>query len=196
MSMKETTLRNELYNHLEKVLGIPVDMAKARHSQDRKKAGFDLYRFENVPFEGALTFCSAGMSENPLKQADGSLVRNEILFTTYPPFLNDELYNLLFAAGNMFLEEQRAVTLGQLMMLEEPIVKGSAMEALFFYSPVYFPDEMYLYDMTDPPVVFAWAIPVTQKEAEFIEENGHEAFSDLLNDEDPDLADLLRESVV
>lgn len=194
--MAESALRNKLRSHLEEIFGIPSDLARARQFLNGKKAAFDIYRFEDVPYEGAITLCSIGMSEAELQQPDDSLIRNEILFATYPEFLNDDLYNLLFQAGTMFVEEQRAITLGHLMELEEPVAEGSLMEALLFYSPVYFPEEIYKYAEVSPPVVYAWAIPVTRKEMIFIEENGHEAFSELLEATDPDLLDLHRESVV
>jgi len=194
--MKNTDIRTQLRKYIDSFCGIPADQARATHSVSGIKAGFDIFRYDDVPFEGASTLCTVGISDVQLHHSDRSMIRNELLFTLHTEYLSDELYNLMFAVGTMLLEEKEGVVPGQLMELEEPIIDGSSMEALFFYSPIYFPEEMYIYKKTDPPVAFVWAIPVTRQEMMYIEDKGHESFSDLLEDADPDMTDLFRSSVV
>jgi len=65
----------------------------------------------------------------------------------------------------------------------------SAIEGFFAYAPVYLPDE---FQVIQDEIVVVYMIPITDSEGKFVRDVGHEAFVDLLVEQDPPLWDWSR----
>lgn len=178
--------------YLEKHLGTALTSSVARQLSRQVQ----IKRYSDQPFEGADTLASAGFSGKVFIQEDGSSARYELLFCTYSPLLHDSVYQHLFTLIEYLMQRAEGISLGELIELESPLLQGSVLNHLFLYSPVYFGEALYQCTDTIPPTLFAWCIPVSEAEASFITEHGEDAFNDLLEQEDPDLCNLLRESLL
>lgn len=99
---------------------------------------------------------------------------------------------LEYVAGRLISSGQ-AVLRGDVLRLPMPLTPGGSMTALYAAIPVYF-DEAFasvvLENGSDAAIV--WLVPIGNREAEFVEEEGWEAFEQELVRQDPDLLDLSR----
>ena len=93
------------------------------------------------------------------------------------------------------LRENRALTPGDVVGPRGQLRSGAAVSALYVSLPVYLPDSFHVCRSTADPVVFAWLIPITNGESEFIRAQGARAFEALLESSDPDLLDFQRAGV-
>jgi hypothetical protein len=77
------------------------------------------------------------------------------------------------------------------------LFSGTTLEALYVSIPVYFPDA-FATARTEKlgEVIFAWLIPITRSESDYVFSNGWHRFEEKLVLEDPDLLDVFRLSVV
>ena len=181
--------------HLRKQLG------ESRSSSSSSSPGgaplpFGVVEIPNQPMQGALTYATAGLSSTTLKQPDGSLIRQELLLCTHGQQASDKLIQLLFFVGDRLRQEGEALTAGEVLDLNEPVVPGSTLTALFFWSPLYFPEPAWRLETVEPPpILFAWAIPISHEEQLLVAREGPERLDELLAQQDPDLLDLTRRSV-
>lgn len=71
------------------------------------------------------------------------------------------------------------------------------MEAIYATSPFYFPSAFEVFEPAGlGPVNITWLIPVLREEGKFIQEQGWEAFEELIATKEPDLVDMERPSLV
>lgn len=181
--------------YIEEQLG-PIAVSITAADGQQRPAAFSIETIFDQPCDGARTCVTVGLSDVPLRRAGGGLDRLEILFCAYDEFINDEILEWLFSIGERLLESQESAHLGMVWPLERSIVKQSALDCGCFYQPVYFPETMHGIDAMDPPLIFSWLIPITSKEAAFIDTSGIKKFDALFAKHDPDLLDLRRKSLV
>jgi hypothetical protein len=87
----------------------------------------------------------------------------------------------------------RAYLRGEVIGPRGPLFKDSTVTALYVAIPVYFPDEFSGVDDPDlGTVIFAWLVPITDQEAEFVNRLGWKEFEAKLVKVDPDLLDFRR----
>lgn len=190
-----TSITENIKHHLEEQLGDIHQISSGKDKYDNI-APFEIATILHQPCESAITFTTVGLSNSLLRQPDGTLIRHELVFCTYDNFLGDDIFQLLFSIGSKIDHEKKSVYLGMLIDLGPPIIENSLLEYIFFYTPLYFPETFNTIDSIDPKVIFAWMIPVSRSEAEYITAEGYEKFDDLLTKHDPDLMNLYRESLL
>jgi len=191
-------MKEEILCHLEAILGEPVSLTTGKDGQG-EDLPFAIAEFADQPVEGAVSFVTVGLSDFLLKQENGPEnsqdARHELVFCTYREMAHDDILSLMWLIANDVKDRREAITLGEVQDLAEPVVPGSPLSAIFYYDPIYFPEPLAILETVQPPVVFAWMIPITAGEMRFIADNGPEAFNRLLADQDPDLMDLKREGL-
>ncbi|MDQ0201954.1 hypothetical protein J2S10_005165 [Neobacillus ginsengisoli] len=97
----------------------------------------------------------------------------------------------------MALDSRNAFVRGDVIGPYGPIFDDSNLEALYVTIPGYFPDSFDAFKVDDKKtIIMAWLIPITSKEAEFIRQTGWEEFENKLEELNPDLIDLKRESII
>jgi hypothetical protein len=181
--------------YVEKILGVPFDILRASDHLTGDSFPVHIHCFADQPCEGATTCCTIGLSEKLFSQDDGTSIRFELLFTAYVDSLKNELNSHFFSVVKWLMQKQEMLLSGEILDMEEPLAPGSEVTGFWFYAPIYFPDELNVFDETEPNVIFVWAIPVSAAEMSYLEQNGPDAFSELLEKQDPDLIDIYRPSV-
>lgn len=174
-------MKDFILEHIKKTLGIPASLSSGKDEKNRSLP-FHIGTIPNCPSEGATTLVTVGLSEKILKQEDGTGMRHELLLCTYDDFGKDvfsELMKVLGFIANGILESGEAIGDGDLIDLGAPILPDSRLSAIYLCDPIYFPEEFCSIENIDPPVTFAWAVPVTREEMLFAEEGGPEAMNDL-----------------
>lgn len=187
---------SDLVHHLEAHLGA-ISGGWSQDSQGQKLP-FQVVLFESGPIPGTRTLTTLGLSDARLSIGEaGKRVRQELVM-----LVRDDLgyRNLPFVLQQVALEalaKDRGYLRGEVIGPRGELIQGSALEALYVAVPVYFPDEFHVFrPAVGEPIVFAWLVPVTAQEAQFIRERGWAEFEDELEKQDPDLLDFLRVSMM
>lgn len=181
---------NGLVDHLERHLGLMA----GGWSAEQLDVGhhIQIARFESAPSSGATTLCTLGMSGHELRTPSGRVLRLEVLFAWY---VRDEIQNvpaLLSQLAAEILDRHEPYLRGEVVGPRGQMFKDTHMTAIYFASPVIFPDGLASWD----GVGFSWAVPITTTEAAFIRTVGWDRFEELAEERDVDFLDLTRPAVV
>lgn len=181
--------------YLEKNLGTPSNISTAKDHATGEAFPVLIHRFDNEPCDGAITCCTVGLSDKIFALGERK-IRHELIFAAYGDVFENDLYPMFFDIIKWVMQRNQPIRLGEIIDSGEALIPGSVMQGFWLYSPVYFPEAMMHCTEVDPPAVFVWLIPLGKKEIGFIEVNGHKAFSQLLEQLDPDLLDWKRQEII
>jgi hypothetical protein len=162
-----------------------------------KKVTVCLFRDGRIP--GVDSFATVGLSDFPLKgRKDGRDFYLEIMACAYPryngygpiPGVLEHVAGNLVAGGSAILR-------GDVVPLGPPIAEGGELAFLYAANPVYFDDSFSSVLREDGRrVAVVWLIPIGDREADYVQRLGWQAFEEELARVDPDLLDLMRPQVV
>ncbi|MFG2900366.1 suppressor of fused domain protein [Streptomyces zaomyceticus] len=144
---------------------------------------------------GVHSFATIGLHRTPLASRTGRHLHLELLGCNRP-VPGDEagpFPGVLEYVSGLLISRGRAVLRGDVLRLPMPLTPGGSMTALYAALPVCFDEEfasVVLENGSDVAVV--WLVPIGDREAEFVEREGWEAFENELVRHDPDLLDLDR----
>ncbi|MFP5114839.1 suppressor of fused domain protein [Bacillaceae bacterium C204] len=155
-------------------------------------------KYSKGPYSGTKTFSTLGLNKVSLTSyVSGKQIWQELIFVSYSNIGNLNIPALLAQVSQMALDSRKAFLRGDVIGPNGPIFDDSNLEALYVTIPGYFPDSFDAFKVDDKKtIIMAWLIPITSKEAEFIRQNGWEEFEDKLEELDPDLIDIKRESII
>lgn len=194
MSESETAGVPGLVAHFERFLGPVRSGWMAAPTGERMP--FQVVRWSRGSDVGSMTYSSLGMSRHRLQGRGGDAVRQEFVLLTTPSLPVEYVLSVLNDAGRAALDVGRGLRQGDVLGPVPPPVPGSSMAALYVALPVYFPDEFAVHRPRDgAEVEVLWLVPVSQRESDFVEAYGWEAFEELLATQDPDLVDVYRPEI-
>lgn len=147
-------------------------------------AAVALARYAVSLAEGWSVVGTIGLSQFPLTQADGSALRQELLTCWPQASISDALLAQLYTAAQILLASGEALGHGVLLpLLPGTLLPSGGLEtfcAWYVSVPLFLPEAAVLLRETEPPLVFAWLVPVYEDEANFIAEHGAEWFEEIL----------------
>jgi hypothetical protein len=155
---------------------------------------FHVLQFRDQPVRGATTYASIGLSDVPLMQPAGQ-VREEFLFAAWSKH------------GDLGIPEGLACLAGERVLARRPFLDGEAIgpvgwlgrgvrvNSLLALSPRYFPAALSDPLPLDPPGNFVWLVPITEREAQVVNERSSGMLEEAFEKHDPDLLNLNRRSV-
>lgn len=152
--------------------------------------------FVDQPFKGVVTYVTLGMSNSVLKMPRNRSVRMELVFAADKSCPGDEIASFLRSFAHSIIARGEAILRGQVIGPSSPIIPEYSLNSVYVSTPNVYPKGFATYTGTEPPVVFAWLIPVYESEARYITINGWSKFEDILEEKDPDLWSLERQPVV
>jgi hypothetical protein len=182
-----------LIEHIESFLG-PI-AAGWNETRGGDQLPFQVAVFGDRPMRGASTYVTLGMSEEPLDQGDGTLIRQELLFCCYDRFRFWDPQNVLAGIGGTVSSTKHAIHRGHVMRGDGLLFDGGRTAALYCGVPVYFPRAFHTFGGSSPVTVFAWLIPILSEEAALVEQRGWSYFEKQLAVKNPDLLDLTRDAL-
>lgn len=186
-------LMDEVERHYSQFLGTP----NAKHSISlvgNPEGHLDVLEHRDVPCEGAVTLATLGLSNVPLH-----MFRQEFLFACYDQFVSDDLIRLLAVVAQMVSKSNHPLLHGNVLPPAGPLLEYTEMEALYVGTLLYFNTAEESFDVlkvNSLNVLISWLIPIHLSEADWIEEHGWKAFESLLVEQDPDVMDLTRTTIV
>jgi hypothetical protein len=154
---------------------------------------FDVVRFDRAPLRGATTFATEGLSHRQLRQADGSLIRHELLVSVRDD-QRDSVDVLLAIVGQEVIDSGEALRRGDVIGPRGALVPGYKAEAFYCARPAYFPPEFEEIHGV-PPTALVWLVPILHDEHQFLIEKGWPALEAAFEESDPDLMDLNRPGI-
>ncbi|QUJ67387.1 suppressor of fused domain protein [Photobacterium sp. GJ3] len=179
-----------LIKHMEKHLGLIIQGWKDNNSN------YKVLLFNDTPVENVSTYVSLGLSEHSYCIGYENKVKQELLFSCNSSVDPEIISSLLMSLCESVSESKKAVLRGEVVLLPEEITQRLGFQAIYFTMPAYFDEGFYEYKGSKPSTVLVWAVPVFFEEYEYIINNGWEKFEDMLEELDPDLCSIKRESLI
>jgi hypothetical protein len=169
------------------------------HDRAGDALSYSVARFDDAPVAGASSFLSLGLSKAPLRLGDGARsLRQELLLASsngrdMTAFLVDALQHVATAA----LQAGCAYSARSVVRLPWSPPGASSIAGFYVAAPVCYPDALHLFEEAGrDPILIAWLVPITRAEGVLVLDSGWEALENRLVDEDPDLLDWCRASIV
>jgi hypothetical protein len=181
-----------LIDHLENHFG---EICRGWKDTDAKNH-IRVVSFQNQPFEDIVTYATIGLSNVVLAMPSGKGIRQELIFTAYRSFQGAQIASFLSTLGESISQSRKALARGDVIGPSAPIILGSPLNSIFSAIPMIFQESLAVFHEDVPPTVFVWVIPVHEEEANYIRGAGWEAFEDRLEQNNPELWDLHRTSVI
>lgn len=158
---------------------------------------FQVALFERSPLPGVRVLCTLGLSNLPLRIGQGGRrLRQELVAMFRETDGPGSLPGVLQQLGTEALGIDTAYAPGDVIGPRGELRAGATVSAIYTALPVYLPDSFHVCRSTPEPVVFAWMVPITDAEADFVRARGRDAFEGALESVDPDLLNTSRESIV
>jgi hypothetical protein len=184
--------RDDLVQHLESYLGeIAGGWAKDAANE---RMPFQIVRFEESPEHGLTTYSTLGLSRHVLDLPTKS-VRQELVMTVDRVFATPSVVSVLTAVGELVLDRHRGLLRGEVLPPRGALVPSARLDALYAAAPVMLPNEFATLLGSNPPTVFVWLVPISNREADLVATHGWGWFEDQLVEQQPDLYDLDRRDI-
>jgi hypothetical protein len=104
--------------------------------------------------------------------------------------------SFLSTFANSIVSSGRGLLRGDVIGPSGPIILGSLLNSVYSAIPMIFPERFFVFEGTVPETIFPWVIPIHEDEANYIRANGWIKFEELLEQENPELWDLSRKSII
>jgi hypothetical protein len=177
-----------LVEHLEAHLG---DIAgEWTADPDGNDLPFRIVHYAGAGPQATEVFSTLGLSDYELGELGA---RVELLMIAPARLTAGTVPPILLHAGSLPLDAGEAPDLGDIYTAVDELAEVSPMDALYVGRPLYQPAGFNPFDNGGQRVVFWWLIPVYDVEAEFVEDEGWEAFEQLMWELDVDPADFTRD---
>jgi hypothetical protein len=147
------------------------------------------------PVPGFTTITTLGLSGHHLAQPSGKGVHQELLMHLPIADQPRNAAGLLFQVAAELITRDRGLLRGEVIGPRGPLFGSGPMTALYATAPGYLPPGFDTCDTGTATVVMTCLVPITDAEAGYVRTHGWPAFEKALAAEDPDLADLSRNSV-
>jgi hypothetical protein len=183
---------SEVVHHLEKFLGETIG------GWNPPEWNFYVLEFPHAPFPNCTALATAGLSELALpSRVTSKEIRHELVVVFDKSHGPAHLPSVLHQVGMEAVERNHAYLRGDVIGPRDTLVDGTQMTGFYVTLPTFAPDEFASFEAADGSHrIFAWLIPITTREAEFVREKGWNAFEDVLERASTDLFALRRGSVV
>ena len=158
----------------------------------------DVAIIEDFPEEGIRTFSTIGMSDVAFTDEEGKAYEFRMEIVASDDLDNEVIPDILFEVYAHAKENSDWIcTPGSVLEnVIEPWRPDSDMKHAYFTSSFFVQElnEVRVFDNTK--VIWVMLIPISDKELEYLDENGNDAFETMLEDAEANILDIDRESVL
>lgn len=160
--------------------------------------GVQVVQYEGEIYEGSSVYSTLGLSKYCLEGKEGGeVIRHEVFFISRDDYGTKNIPTILQQISNVALWEGKSYLRGDYIKMKGEVFEGTGKVAMYVSNPVYFEESFSVYDNgKDIPIVSVWVFPIFEDEVKMLSEKGWNYFEDKLEEVDPDLIDLYRESIV
>ncbi len=183
---------NDLVQHLESYLGEIT--GGWSEDGDGERLPFQIVRFDGRPEPGLTTFSTLGLSRHVVDLPTRS-VRQEVVMTVDRDFATPSITSVLATVGELVLQRHHGLLRGEVLPARDALAPTARLDALYAAAPAMLPDEFATFFGSEPPTVFVWLMPISNREADLIATHGWDWFEDRLVEQQPNLYDLARADI-
>ncbi len=181
-------------DHLERAYpdNVHDDFHSARPAVEERLPGFRVRRiapaFSGDPWVYATNGASAAAGEGE----DGAE------YVVLAPAADPVLVEMLAALATVNADPDRRLGVGSIVALGRPWTQSSAAQNLLVLPPYVFGPGFEVYEPPgqDRRIVVLWLVPITSAEARFVRRQGAQAFEELMQRTEVNIADPRRASIV
>ncbi len=166
---------------------------------DDKENQLDILSLVDPIDEKVGIFCTIGLSDYPnyieLNDGQKKNVPVELIMTGYRKY--DKVANILSTCGFYLMKDKYQCLPGTVFMrMISFYYPDSPMKHVYFTEPYPWQDKLEQFHLDSKQIAFLLCIPISEEELQFKLNNGEEALKKLLQDNEIDIYDLNRKSVV
>ncbi len=186
--MAPSTYQIELFKKLSPILGI--DCKVTNYGDENNERNIRILSCPD-PVDGKVKFYSTlGMSEQNITDLDF-----EIMLTGFAIY--EKIPNILSTSAFFVLKDGWKCEIGRVFeTLVEMYYPNLDMKHLYFSSPYLWEDKLENFAIDSGKIDFFLGIPISDKELEYKNENGHIALEDLFEKQEINIFDLNRKSLI
>lgn len=166
---------------------------------DNKENQLDILSLVDPIDEKVGIFSTIGLSDYPnhieLNDGQKKNVPVELIMTGYKD--HDKVANILSTCGFYIMKDKYQCLPGSVFMrMISFYYPDSPMKHIYFTEPYLWQDKLEQFHLDSKQIAFLLCIPISEAELQFKLKSGEEALEQLLQDNEIDIYDLNRESVV
>lgn len=158
--------------------------------------GIQVCLFRDQPTQGVVTLATLGLSDKVLSMNERRTVRQELLIAIHSDKEPEEFARLLLHVAERLHRDGRTLLRGDIISFESTVTADCSANALYASIPVVFPDGLATLKDTAPQTVVVWLFPLLPPEVTLIRATNWSEFEDRLEDAEPDLFNVCRDSIV
>lgn len=151
--------------------------------------------FLNQPFEKINTHLTLGLNKHILDINKVKQGRIELLISLNKDYSNHQISEALLDVSDSILKNHIAPLRGSIIENKSDFFKQYKIDGFYVTHPVFFEEEFWIFEESDPSTIFIWLIPLFSEEINFIKSNGWNKFEDLLETADCDFWNLERDLI-
>ena len=186
-----------LVDHLEGTLG--AVSGGWQDDPDGTPMPFQVVEYEPGVIDDAVAYSTLGLSDYVLRStANDDRYRIELMMIVPEKLRGGPIPGLLLEVGRLVVDRREVPSIGTVIRNIPTLGEISSMDALYVGRPLYFTPEFAGFQATDGVGVSVdWLLPVSNAEADFIDDRGWRAFEELMYErEDMDPIDFDRASML
>lgn len=184
--------------HLEKHCG---EIKGSLELEDMMEENIQFLKFENAPIDNTYTATSLGLLWNSLQFEDGRIAHQEVMMSVKQPEAEEDVIELLVQLTTHALETGQAFDLGEFYGMPETVFGQYGFAGVYVTAPFYFDETFFVHtgdaSFEEPDHVLpVWFVPIFESEADYLEQQGIEAFEEKLFETQDELLDLTRQPLI
>jgi hypothetical protein len=182
-------VQSKVYDHIEEHLGTISTSWKLDEDPS-----IQVLKFENELKEGVVTYVTLGLSNTEL-DIGTKHIRQELVFAANEQFERNAIASFLLTFAMNVRNSTKGLLRGEFVE-GKPLINNVKATGIYASIPVFWESTFHEFEVSTPPTIFVWLMPILQSEALFVKEHGWNAFEDKLVANDVDYWNLNRTSVL
>ncbi|PEK56603.1 suppressor of fused domain protein [Bacillus pseudomycoides] len=168
----------------------------SKYWDDNSISNIDILSTGDKPCEGVTSYSTIGLYMHSIgRSIDGKSLRVEIVGASATTYNN--YANVLATCAFCVINSKMPIYPGQIFLdVLKFYYPNSEMKHMFFVPPFLWEDQLQTIDFPDKKVAWLLAVPILEKEYLFAQQNGSNKLEDLFEQNEIDIFDIERESVL
>ncbi|EEM01991.1 suppressor of fused domain protein [Bacillus pseudomycoides] len=168
----------------------------SKYWDDNSISNIDILSTRDRPCEGVTSYSTIGLYMHSIgRSIDEKSLRVEIVGASATTYNN--YTNVLATCAFCVINSKMSIYPGQIFLdVLKFYYPNSEMKHMFFVPPFLWEDQLQTIDFPDKKVAWLLAVPISEKEYLFAQQNGSTKLEDLFEQNEIDIFDIERESVL
>ncbi len=180
-----------MHAHIERSLGLVNK--EWRSEQNPEIVVSSIY---DTPDDGMTSLVAYSATPKQLLYPDNSPIHQAFIAVATEEAQIDPLAVLVKHFAKTLWSQPTAMPYGFILRGHEDVLNSTGKTAYYVAPPMYFPQAFSFEQDFEPKTLFLWLVPITEKEARYVELNGASKFEAIIQRHDANMLDYQRESLI